>query len=564
MEKIANKVLAVKYRPKNFKELIGQAVMVETITNSIKLNKLPNAYLLTGIRGVGKTTTARLIAKALNCNKDFLKEESCNCNHCEEIASSKHLDVLEMDAASRTGIDDVRELIESSKYNPTSAKYKIIILDEVHMLSKQAFNGLLKTLEEPPPHLKFIFATTEVKKIPVTIISRCQRFDLNRVPIRDLFSNLKKISEIENGKISDRALTIIARASEGSVRDSLSLLDRALVSQNIEEKEIDEDFVRRMLGIADRSKILNLLNLIFQGEQKKSVLQLKEMINEGIEPANFLNDLLEIIYIIQQKKSIGNFDSDLSIPESEIEMIDKIANNTNSPTLIIFWQFILKALEELTIVSSPILSLEMLVVKLAHLKEMPSYENILESLKKNNLHEQEEKNNSTIDLNINKKKFVNDESEIKKISKDQIKNTTQTKPFLSFSNPEVLGKNVDAVKVLSFEDLISLTSIKKEIQLKYDLENNVNLIKFSEGKIDISFNERLDKNFVRNLSERLLEWTGNRWVITLAKQAGQKTFSELKKIKIKKILDEEKESETYKKFKNVFPDAELLEVKKKD
>ena len=245
-------------------------------------------------------------------------------------------------------------------------------------------------------------------------------------------------------------------------------------------------------------------------------------------------------------------------------MIDKIANNTNSPTLIIFWQFILKALEELTIVSSPILSLEMLVVKLAHLKEMPSYENILESLKKNNLNEQEEKNNSTIDLNINKKKFVNDESEIKKISKDQIKNTTQTKPFLSFSNPEVLGKNVDAVKVLSFEDLISLTSIKKEIQLKYDLENNVNLIKFSEGKIDISFNERLDKNFVRNLSERLLEWTGNRWVITLAKQAGQKTFSELKKIKIKKILDEEKESETYKKFKNVFPDAELLEVKKKD
>ena len=271
MEKNTHKVLALKYRPKNFKELIGQDIMVETIINSIKLNKLPNAYLLTGIRGIGKTTTARLIAKGINCNKDFIQGEKCSAGefcHCEEINASKHLDVLEMDAASRTGIDDIRELIESSKYNPTSAKYKIIILDEVHMLSKQAFNGLLKTLEEPPPHLKFIFATTEVKKIPVTIISRCQRFDLHRVSIRDLLANLKKILKIENGKISDGALILIAKAAEGSVRDSLSLLDRALVTQNIEEKEIDEGFVRKMLGIADRSKILNLLNLFSKGNKK--------------------------------------------------------------------------------------------------------------------------------------------------------------------------------------------------------------------------------------------------------------------------------------------------------
>ena len=207
-----------------------------------------------------------------------------------------------MDAASKTGIDDVRELIESSKYNPTSAKYKIFIIDEVHMLSKQAFNGLLKTLEEPPPHLKFIFATTEVKKIPVTIISRCQRFDLHRVSIEDLIQNLKKILSNENGKVSNKALSLIAKASEGSVRDSLSLLDRAIVSQNISGKEIDENFIRKMLGIADRSKILNLINLIFQGEQKKSIDQLREMVNEGIEPVNFLNDFLEIIYFIQQKK----------------------------------------------------------------------------------------------------------------------------------------------------------------------------------------------------------------------------------------------------------------------
>jgi len=564
MEKIKHKVLALKYRPKNFKELIGQDIMVETVTNSIKLNKLPNAYLLTGIRGVGKTTTARLIAKALNCEKDFLKEENCVCSHCEEIANSKHLDVLEMDAASRTGIDDVRELIESSKYNPTSAKYKVVILDEVHMLSKQAFNGLLKTLEEPPPHLKFIFATTEVKKIPVTIISRCQRFDLHRVPIKDLLGNLKKILKLENGKITDRALILIAKAAEGSVRDSLSLLDRALATQDIEEKEIDDVFVRKMLGIADRSKILNLLTFIFQGEQKKSLMLLKEMINEGIEPSNFLNDLLEIIYFIQQKKSIGNFDSDLSIPESEQEIIDKISSSINMPTLVVFWQLILKALDELSIVSNPILSLEMLVVRLTHLKEMPSYESILELLKKNNLNQEVENNNATIDLRANKKKFANEENEVIKISKDQIKNTAQTKPDLSFSDQKIPAKDIEVKKVLSFEDLITLSSTKKEIQLKYDLENNVNLIKFSEGKIDISFNEKLDKNFVRNLSKKLLEWTGNRWVITLAKQAGQKTFSELKELKKKELFDQEKKSEIYKKFKNVFSDAELLEVKKKD
>ncbi len=564
MEKIKHKVLALKYRPKNFKELIGQDIMVETVTNSIKLNKLPNAYLLTGIRGVGKTTTARLIAKALNCEKDFLKEENCVCSHCEEIANSKHLDVLEMDAASRTGIDDVRELIESSKYNPTSAKYKVVILDEVHMLSKQAFNGLLKTLEEPPPHLKFIFATTEVKKIPVTIISRCQRFDLHRVPIKDLLGNLKKILKLENGKITDRALILIAKAAEGSVRDSLSLLDRALATQDIEEKEIDDVFVRKMLGIADRSKILNLLTFIFQGEQKKSLTLLKEMINEGIEPSNFLNDLLEIIYFIQQKKSIGSFDSDLSIPESEQEIIDKISSNINMPTLVVFWQLILKALDELSIVSNPILSLEMLVVRLTHLKEMPSYESILELLKKNNLSQEVENNNATIDLSANKKKFANEDKEVIKISKDQIKNTTQTKPDLSFSDQKIPAKDIEVKKVLSFEDLITLSSTKKEIQLKYDLENNVNLIKFSEGKIDISFNEKLDKNFVRNLSKKLLEWTGNRWVITLAKQEGQKTFSELKELKKKELFDQEKKSEIYKKFKNVFSDAELLEVKKKD
>ena len=566
MEKVVHKVLALKYRPKNFKELIGQDIMVETITNSIKLNKLPNAYLLTGIRGVGKTTTARLIAKAINCNKNFIQGEKCNQGeycHCEEISNSKHLDVLEMDAASKTGIDDVRELIDSSKYNPTSAKYKIIILDEVHMLSKQAFNGLLKTLEEPPPHLKFIFATTEVKKIPITIISRCQRFDLHRVRVKNLVENLKKILDVENAKIEEEALILIAKAAEGSVRDSLSLLDRVLVSENIDGKKIDKKFVRKMLGIADRSKTLNLLKLIFQGAQKQSIEQLREMVNEGIQPENFLNDLLEIIYFIQQKKSLGNFESELSISEAEQDIINSISDDVNMTTLIVFWQFILKVIDELSVVSNPILSLEMLVVRLVHLKDMPTYDKLLDSLKKNNLDETKEDNNTIIESK-NKKKIINDENQITKISKNQIKNTIQTKPVLSSSKQKNLSTNIVKEKLSSFEDLIYLAGKKKEIQLKYDLEKNVNLIKFLEGKIDISFNQNLDKNFVRNLSTKLVEWTGNRWVITLSKETGEKTFSETQDIRKKELLNNEKKGEVYKKFISIFSDAELLEVKKND
>ena len=565
MEKIIHKVLALKYRPSNFQELIGQDIIVETITNSIKLNKIPNAYLFTGIRGVGKTTTARIVAKSLNCKNGI--ENLCTnnkCEHCEGITNSNHLDVLEMDAASKTGIDDIRELIESSKYNPTSAKYKIIILDEVHMLSKQAFNGLLKTLEEPPPHLKFIFATTEVKKIPITIISRCQRFDLHRVSVAELLENLKKISKAENGKITEKALVLISKAAEGSVRDSLSLLDRALVSQNVARENIDEKFIRKMLGMADRTKILNLINFIFLGDQNKSISLLREMISEGIEPVNFLNDFLEIIYFIQQNKSIGNIDSDLTISETEYTVISKISGDISTHTLIVFWQFILKAIDELSIVSNPILSLEMLIIRLVHLKDMPSYESILELLKQNNQQEGNISENSESDISNINKKLINEENEITKNTKNQIKNVEQIKPVVQFTNNDKLENKAEPETVLSFEDLIHLSSKKKEIQLKYDLENNVNLIKFSIGKIDISFNEKLDKNFVRNLSEKLLEWTGSRWVIILAKEAGQKTFSEMKQIKAKQIIDNAKQGKIYKKFKDVFSDVELLEVKKKE
>ena len=555
MENNTHKILALKYRPKNFNELIGQDIAVETIKNSIISKNLPNAYLLSGIRGVGKTTTARLIAQAINCKKNFVQEEKCNpgeyCS-CKEISEFKNLDILEIDGAQHTGVDSTKELIASCVYAPTTVKYKVIIADEFQMLSKSSFAALLKTLEEPPPHLKFVFCTTEIKKIPVTIISRCQRFDLHRVSIKDLVENLKKILKIENGKMSDGALTLIAKAAEGSVRDSLSLLDRALVSQKVDEKETDETFIRKMLGLADKSKLLYLLNFIFQGDQKKSIEHLREMINEGIDPKNLLNDLLEMIYFIQQKKSIGNFESDLTISEAELEMIDSLSKNVSSSTLILFWQFLLNGLEKLSIVANPLLALEMIVIKLLYLKEMPSYEDLINKSISNQTDE-------TVIAEKVTKKVLNEEGEISKISKDQIKNTTQTKPELTTLSSQNTNKEI----INSLEDLIKLSASKREVELKYDLER-VNLIKFSDGKIDIAFNENLSKNFVRNLSEKLLAWTSKRWVITLTKELGQKTFLEMQSINKKELLENEKKNDVYKKFKNIFSDGELVEVSKKD
>ncbi len=556
MENKTYTVLALKYRPQNFDELIGQDVMVQTISNSVKLDKLPNAYLLTGIRGVGKTTTARLIAKALNCLKGIDKICKTNpCENCKSISNSNHMDVIEMDAASKTGIDDVRELIESGKYNPTIAKYKIFIIDEVHMLSKQAFNGLLKTLEEPPPHLKFIFATTEVKKIPITIISRCQRFDLSRVSIQILFDNLKKISKLEKGNITDEALKLVAKTSEGSVRDSLSLLDRALISQNHTEKTVDENHVRQMLGIADRSRILEILQLLIKGDQKKTISQLRELIKEGLDPSNFLNDLLEVIHFVLQKKELDHSSQDLPLSETENEMINSISKDVNTSTLIMFWQFILKSLDELSIVSNQILSLEMLIIRLIHLKDSPSYEAVLDSLKK--------ENNNEIEKDFKTTNLIT-RSEQSKISKDQIKTTTQTKLDTDFLKENKSKDIYLKEKINTFEDLIEISSLKKEISLKYDLERNVNLVKFEDGKIDISFNEKLGKDFVRKLSEKLHEWTGKRWVITLTKEIGQKSFLEKKIIDNNKIIEDEKKGNTYKKFKSIFPDAELINVDEKE
>ena len=557
---MTNKILALKYRPQEFKDLIGQEVMAQTITNAIKLGKTPNAYLLTGIRGVGKTTTARLIAKALNCQKNDDPKITCSgekfCPTCQEIINSNHIDILEMDAASKTGIDDVRELIENSKYSPTSAKFKIFIIDEVHMLSKQAFNGLLKTLEEPPPSLKFILATTEVRKIPVTILSRCQRFDLKRVSVDQLCGHLKMIADKEKGKISEDAIKLIARTSEGSVRDSISLLDRALISQSINEgKQVEEPDVRQMLGLADKSKIISLFKEVLSGNEKDALKFLHELINDGLDAKNFLNDILEVLYLFSRRISLGPIEKDMSISESEVQMVDQYSKNIDMQDIGLFWQLTIKTIDDLRIVGNENLTLEMYIMQLVHLKNI--------DVRKENVNLENGNNQSSNENLVGKK--IDDktlETNIPNQIKNQLKSTNQikTNPVKSYSKDSQSNK----IEITSFQDLIVQANKEKEIELKYDLERNVKLVSFNKGKIDISFNEKLNKNFIKNLTEKLLLWTGERWIISLSKNADAKSIYEINQEDKSNKIEEFKKSKIAQDIQKAFPDAKLIDLKEEE
>ncbi len=537
-----SKVLALKYRPQTFDDLIGQEVVAETITNSIKADKIPNAYLFTGIRGIGKTTTARIVAKALNCSNgiDNLCKENF-CESCKSISESSHIDVLEMDAASKTGVDDVRDLIEFSRYGPTSAKYKIFIIDEVHMLSKQAFNALLKTLEEPPEYLKFIFATTEIKKIPITVVSRCQRFDLSRIKSSELFEFIKKIKDKENGKISDDALKLIVKISEGSVRDSLSLLDRALLSMD-EGKELDLNSAQKIFGYFDKSQLIDLFELILKGEETKVISIYRKIYDQGAEPKVFINDFLELLYYFKNINFLTLESTNFSLNDEEFSKIKNLSNQIDSEVLILFWQFAISSLEEIDIVSNQHLSIEMFLIRLMHLSSLKS-ENKIEKVE--------------VDLK-NENLVENTETELTSKTINQIKNVAQEEKIKPEVQTEIKAEN--KININAFEDLIEICANKKEIKLKYELEKNVNLVKFEKNRIEISFNESLDKDFVKDLSSKLFEWTGERWIITFSKLKGQMSVKDKQKNVKKQLIDEMKNSEIFKSVMDRFPDAELIDV----
>ncbi len=552
------KVLALKYRPQTFDDLIGQDVVAETISNSIKANKVPNAYLFTGIRGIGKTTTARIVAKSLNCSNgtDNLCKENF-CENCTAISNSNHIDVLEMDAASKTGVDDVRDLIEFSRYGPTTAKYKIFIIDEVHMLSKQAFNALLKTLEEPPEYLKFIFATTEIKKIPITVVSRCQRFDLSRIKSFELFNFIKEIKNKENGNASDDALKLIVKISEGSVRDALSLLDRALLTLD-KNRELDLSAAQKIFGYFDKSQLITLFELIFEGKEKEVLNTYREIYNQGVEPKIFINDFLELLYYFKNINSLDIDGTNFSLNDEEFKKIQEISGKVNNETLILFWQFTIKTLEELDIVSNQHLSMEMFLIRLTHLKEMNKQ--VLDI-------DDEEASQKTEKVNYASSLQTKDDDDLFGI-KDKAETIGQMKNIVQEKDIKIKdeGKEIKLqTKLLnSFDDLLELCSSKKEIKLKYELEKNVNLVSFENKRIEISFNEDLDKDFIKDLSLKLYEWTNERWIITLSKTKGQPSKKEEEVNLKKELIDSVKKSSIYRDILQKFPDAELIDIKQRD
>jgi len=534
-----SKVLALKYRPRIFEELIGQKVVSDTIINSIKADKIPNAYLFTGIRGVGKTTIARIVAKSLNCLNGIEKLCEKNlCINCEGISKSSHMDVLELNGADKTSINDIRDLIEFSRYGPTSSKYKIFIIDEVHQISSSAFNALLKILEEPPNYLKFILATTEIKKVPVTIVSRCQRFDLSRVKSEDLFQFIKKVKDKENGNVSDEALKLIVKISEGSVRDALSLLDRGLLSLN-KKKELDLSEAQKIFGYFDKSQLIEMFNLVLQGDEKRVLETYRKIFDQGIDPKVFINEFLELIYYFKNINSLTLESTNFSLNDEEFSKIKKISNSIDNKILILFWQFTIKTIEELEIVSNQNLSIEMYLMRLIYLSPLRQKSVI------------ENKNDITISLEKN----FNYPS--KNDAVDQIKNITQEKKIKPESDNNIKAENR---KIESFKDLLNICNEKKEIKLKYELEKNVNLVNFERNRIEISFNDNLDKSFVKELSSKLYEWTGERWIISFSKEIGELSVKQKDDDKKKKLINDIKKTQLYNDLMKKFPDAYLNDV----
>ena len=489
-EKTEYKVLARKYRPQTFADLIGQETLVQILTNAITTNRIANAYLLTGVRGVGKTTTARLIAMSLNCENK--KEDTCEpcggCDSCQSIRSDHNLDVIEMDAASKTGVDDVREIIDNVKYKPVNCKFKIFIIDEVHMLSKSAFNALLKTLEEPPEHVKFIFATTEVKKIPVTILSRCQRFDLKRVDSKDLIQHLKKISKLEKVKIDEDAISLLVRAGDGSVRDSLSLLDQAIINT---DTTVSAETVANMLGLADRGKIYELLGHIAKGQASESLDLFRNLYNSGADILMIFEELLNVIHSITQIKISPDIQNDISIPELERVKGSEFATQLSMNSLSLMWQVLFKGFQELQNGFHLFQHGEMIIVRLIFINNSPN----------------PEPNKKNSPKKIDQPKLETSDNAVKK------KIDIESNPNIIDSPIKKETENTTAIQISNFRQFVDYFYMKREALLHAQLYNSVKLISFKEGEVTINTSSLRDPHFNRNVAKLISTWTGRIWQI---------------------------------------------------
>ncbi|WP_272906618.1 DNA polymerase III subunit gamma/tau [Pseudochrobactrum asaccharolyticum] len=571
----AYRVLARKYRPQNFDDLYGQEPMVRTLTNAFEAGRIAQAWMLTGVRGVGKTTTARILARGLNYKTDTIDQPSVHLTelgeHCQAIMEGRHVDVIEMDAASHTGIDDIREIIEQVRYRPVSARYKVYIIDEVHMLSNQAFNGLLKTLEEPPPHVKFIFATTEIRKVPITVLSRCQRFDLRRIESGTLTSLLRKITGLENVQADDTALAMIARAGEGSARDSLSILDQAIAHGN---GTVDSQTVREMLGLADRARIIDLFEMLMRGDVAGVLKEFRAQYDVGADPSVVLSDLADFNHLVTRLRFTPEVAQDMSLSEDERVRGAEFAKTLSIRALSRCWQMLLKGIHEVETSSRPVQAAEMLLIRLAHSADLPTLDEALKAIANGHT-------GGSSAPSAPQGGGVNGSgggtsayAAADAVSGQMVQRQNNGGAALRLAEPAaqqmmqpqavVQPKTEPApqtVRIRDLNDIVNLAGNKRDLQFKVLVKNFVRLVSIGQNRMEIALTEHAPKTLATDMAQRLLDWTGERWMVSVARDGGGQTVAEVETARREELVTDARADPDVAAILAKFPGAKIIDVR---
>ena len=547
------RVLARKYRPTSFADLIGQEPTVRTLTNAFRTGRIAQAYMLTGVRGVGKTTTARILARALNYSipgkVDVPSIELVELGeHCTAIMEGRHVDVIEMDAASHTGIDDIREIIEASRYRPSIARYKVYIIDEVHMLSKAAFNGLLKTLEEPPEHVKFIFATTEIRKVPVTVLSRCQRFDLRRIEAGRLIELMQGITAAENITVEEAAMRMIARAAEGSARDCLSLLDQAIAHS---AGAVEAEAVRAMLGLADRATVIDLFEEIMRGDIAAGLTRLKSLYEVGADPAVVLEDLATFTHLVTRLKLTEGAAEDDALSEEERQRGKEFAGKISLRSLTRAWQMLLKGIDEARSASRPLAAADMVLVRLAHAADLPTPDEAIKAHRDGGGVRQEATQNP----------LPPPDGGARMASASGARSGSAIPQPAQSPAPVPQAAGAESPRLESFADIVAMAGRERDLKLKHALETYVRLIHFEQGQIELALTEHASRDFVGELSKKLELWTGQRWMIAVSSASDAKTIEEARASDRDSLVSDARADPVVAAVLAQFPGAEIVDVR---
>jgi DNA polymerase III subunit gamma/tau len=574
----AYRVLARKYRPADFSALIGQEPMVRTLTNAFSSGRIAQAWMLTGVRGVGKTTTARILARALNYRTETVNQPSVELSllgeHCQAIMEGRHVDVVEMDAASHTGIDDIREIIEQVRYAPVSARYKVYIIDEVHMLSTQAFNGLLKTLEEPPPHVKFIFATTEIRKVPITVLSRCQRFDLRRVDADTLVAHLGKIAGLEAIEVEDAALAMIARAAEGSVRDSLSIFDQAIAHS---AGPVTAETVRGMLGLADRARVIDLFEHVMKGDMAAALAEFRAQYDTGADPATVLTDLADFTHFVTRLRYVPAAAGDASLTEDERKRGAALADTLSIKVLSRAWQMLLKGITEVQSSNRPVAAAEMALIRLAHAADLPTLDEALRTLVDES---QPMAGNgpaptapsapgpasSAPTLSASSSSAPAPVRMPQSAGGGPVARLAVREPAAEVKPPAPVAEArlepvAEVVPVRSLSDIAALADANRDMAFKVNLKRFVRPVRIEPGRIEVALTADAPKTLLNDLSIKLKSWTNRNWLVSLSREEGGRTLAQEETARRETAILDASNDPTVAAILARFPGAKIIDVR---